>query len=521
MTGEVTYEWLTELLVGEMRKAYPKFDRVQELKAESQGSKPKNQESKIKGYGAYDKILENKKVAHLRGLLKNIVCRPDCPLAYVAPKEGLYVFNGRFYENTGDGAVFMGELVERVLERLNVGEIYRMYGSEKIARSIVKSLESSEIYLYKPNRRYVAFTNGIFDLEKGKLTKFDRTKVPAIILDFAYADPKAHYGACAEKYGVMDNPCKRWDRFIDEVLPNKQFQKAFHCFCGLLLADRDTIKVEYMACIHGPGSNGKSVLAECVAKVFGKEYYSTFTPHQLFKQGSNSMFCVADLAGKILNLTGDLDKADFSSGEFKSFVSGEDVRAREPYGRKFRFIKPPLMMCCTNSLPRTSDDSQGYHRRILPIASTTKMYSGAERDTGLTHKLTQPDARCYIFSWIYSGYKQVRSNNWDIPIGEEVQRAIEYAMNNSNSMRLWWNSGECKWRKPKADEEGEWVLLNKVIYAAYVDWCHDCNEKPFDITDFGRMLHSLGYSKKAGNVRRMGNGTEYRVKIKEIEEIKD
>lgn len=501
MTGETTYNYLADLLTEEMRKAYPNFDKPG------------------KGYGAYDKILENKKVAHLRGLLKNIVCRPDSPLAYTAPKEGVYVYNGRFYENTGDGAIFLSELVERVLERLNVGEIYRMYGAEKIARSIVKSLESSDIYLYKPNRRYVAFTNGVFDLERGRLTKFDRTKVPAIILDFAYAEPKTHYAACGEKYGITNNPCKRWDTFINEVLPNKQFQKAFQCFCGLLLADRDAIKVEYMACVYGPGSNGKSVLAESVAKVFGKEYYSTFTPRQLFKQGSNSMFCVADLDGKILNLTGDLDKADFSSGEFKSFVSGEDVRAREPYGRKFRFVKPPLMMCCTNVLPRTSDDSQGYHRRILPIASTTKIYSGAERDTGLTFKLTQPDARCYIFSWIYTGYRRVRDNNWDIPIGEDVAKAVEYAMNSSNSMRLWWNGGDCKWRKPRPDEEGEWVSLKKDVFASYKRWCEDCNEEPFNINDFGRMLRSLGFSKGNGLVRRMGDGYEYKMKIKEPEQI--
>ncbi|MDE5886700.1 MAG: hypothetical protein K2H46_03830, partial [Muribaculaceae bacterium] len=88
MTGEGTYEWLAGLLTSEMRKAYPNFSKNQ------------------KGYGAYDKILENKKVAHLRGLLKNIVCKPDCPLAYMSPRVGMYVYNGCFYENVGEGAVF-------------------------------------------------------------------------------------------------------------------------------------------------------------------------------------------------------------------------------------------------------------------------------------------------------------------------------------------------------------------------------------------------------------------------------
>ncbi len=109
MIGEESYSYLTDVLETEMRKAYKGF--------------------KDKSYGSYDKVLEAKKVAHLRGLIKTIICNPENPLIFTSPRGGIYIYNGKFCENVGDGVVFLTELVERVLVRLNVGEMYRMYGT--------------------------------------------------------------------------------------------------------------------------------------------------------------------------------------------------------------------------------------------------------------------------------------------------------------------------------------------------------------------------------------------------------
>lgn len=458
-------------------------------------------------------LIDLVKEAVCRGKERNILCGED--------SATLYVWKGDGWEEIKDRG-FLSELIERTLRSLEVGLMYQQNSSPRIARSCMETLQSSEEYLYKPNRRYVAFTNGVFDLgngkEKGRLRPFSREFVPAIVLDIPYANPKQHYVDCSNRYGIADNPCKLWERFIKEVMPNKEFREAFQSFCGALLADRDELKIEYMCCVHGPGSNGKSVLVETISKVFGKRYYSAFTPKQLFSQGTSSMFCMADLDGKIVNLVGDLDSnSDFSGGAWKSFVSGEDVRVRSPYERKYRWVKPPLMMCCTNEMPRSKDDSHGNHRRILPIASTEVRYEGDKRDTQLTHKLTTADARTFIFSWIYEGYKRVMANKGDIPLGEEVLRAIETMQNERNSMRLWWFGGECPWRKSKGDEKAEWVYLSE-IYRKYKDWCKEYNERPFHSNDLGRMISSLGFSKDEGNKRSMSKGTQYLVARKDSNE---
>lgn len=100
------------------------------------------------------------------------------------------------------------------------------------------------------------------------------------------------------------------------------------------------------------------------------------------------------------------------------------------------------------------------------------------------------------------------------PLGEEVLRAIEQMQNERNSMRLWWFSGECPWRKSKGDEKAEWVYLSE-IYRKYTLWCKDYNEREFYSNDLGRMISSLGFSKDEGNKRSMSKGTQYLVARKD------
>ena len=76
--------------------------------------------------------------------------------------------------------------------------------------------------------------------------------------------------------------------------------------------------------------------------------------------------------GAIANFTDDMKQTNISSSGFKSFASGEKFQARHPYGHKIFKVKAPPLLCCANSLPTTTDDSWGYHRRILPIYSSTE-----------------------------------------------------------------------------------------------------------------------------------------------------
>lgn len=493
MVSQTLYSYLSECYAEAMRKAY----------AEDLGKVCKEKE--LQGYGKYDRAFRDYREGHLWALFDKVMCGSKVRMI-LSDKVGmnLYAYNGKWWERI-DTDNFMKELVKRTFKELAVGVKY-MSSCDRIARELQSTVKSSDEYLYKPNRRYIAFANGVFDLKDGKLKGHDSKYVTDIVLDIDYKSEKE----CNMQFR---DTCKLWDNFIcsdNGVFSNNRHVAAdFQAYCGAFLMDREVFKFEYMACVHGPGSNGKSVLMDTVSGVFGEEYYSTFTPTQLFKEGTNSSFCVSDLEGKLLNIVGDLDKSDFSGGTFKRFISGEKIRAREPYGRAFRFIKPPLMICCANEFPETEDDSEGHHRRLLPFESTRKMWTEKDKDPNLTAKLTTPEARTYIFNWIYKGYRRIVNNGGRLPLSDFTINAQERLKANANSMRRWFADSE--WDVPANYADGFWKPL-KEMYAEYKAYCE---ANFYDVRrnyDLSQMLQSKGIER-----RRLSSGVNFRISRKEVE----
>jgi phage/plasmid-associated DNA primase len=274
----------------------------------------------------------------------------------------------------------------------------------------------------------------VFDIVQGKLREFNIKYCTDIVLDIAYKDSKQCY---------IDNTaqCKLWDKKIAEIIPNKEMRDAFKMFCGTFLIKRNELKVEYICYLIGSGSNGKSVVASAIAGVFGERYFGRFTPYDLFRS-TDAKVNMAALDGKIGNLTDDLEDKDISGGAFKRFISGEKFQARRLYSEPI-LVQAPVMLCCTNTMPDTADDSYGHHRRQLPIYTTLKQFRDYDTDAScvkdpyLTQKLTTPEARQYIFNWIYEGYKMIMRNGGNIVLGKSVLDAQEALKADSSPARRW------------------------------------------------------------------------------------
>ncbi|MDE6536075.1 MAG: hypothetical protein K2K82_08735 [Muribaculaceae bacterium] len=423
----------------------------------------------------------------------------------------LYAYNGAYFEQIGVRAEkFMAELVKRTMRTLQIGSLYVQSCPEKIARAVVSTLTSSDEYLYKPDKRYIAFQNGIFDLDNGKLKAFSIKYRPYIALDVDYADAKTLYKDYSDTYGNTweKNPAKLWERKIDEIIPNKDMQDAFQQFCGSLLIDREKVRVEYICYLVGSGSNGKSVVASAIAGVFGDEFFSRFSLKQLFKD-SDARVNIAALEGKICNLIGDLEAKDVQGGgDFKRAVSGEKFQGRRNYKDPITVQFPPLL-CCTNELFESQDDSWGYHRRQLPIYTTKRQWTEEDKDPMLTQKLTTPDARRYIFTWIYDGYKKILRNNGNIKLGDDVINAQRMLQDHANSARSWWSDNNYVVAKPEEKKDPRWRPLKNLYheYCAYT--AEQGYEKAMKSTEVSAMLKSMGCTTDNGTMRRVSTGMEY------------
>lgn len=498
MVKSETYKHLTQYLSEAMEKEF------------AATRKPEYRTKTLVGLGRNGKAWSSWVETLLTDLFEQFLCL-DKEKRVLVGEDGstLYAYNGAFFEQIDVKAEkFMAELVKRTMRALKIGSMYVQKCPSDIARSVVSTLTSSDEYLYKPDRRYIAFENGIFDIEKGSLKKFNIKYRPFIALDLEYLDEKECYKAGADEYGVGDNPCKLWETKIKEIIPNNDARDAFQQFCGSLILNREAVKVEYICYLVGTGSNGKSVVASTIANVFGDKFFSRFSLRQLFKDG-DARVNIAALDGKICNLIGDLEAKDVNSGgDFKRAISGEWFQGRKNYKDPIMVKFPPLL-CATNELPESADDSWGYHRRQLPIYTTTRQWTEEDKDPYLTQKLSVPLARMYVFLWIYAGMKKILRNNGNIILGEDVVKAQKVLQNHANSARAWWADAGYVVIEESEKKDPRWRPLRD-LYQEYCTYATDQGyEKPMKNRDVSGMLKSLGYSKEKGNIRRMPSGDEY------------
>lgn len=480
MTNEKTYKFVTDWLI---ESVCPRYEGSEIEKYAHGGHKP------LKGI-----------ISSLWALFDDAIATDKLRRIRYADKQ-LYCFNGEYYE--GVSKDFLEEVVLRVLIGLDVSSAYRLTAPCQIAQQCLKRIACSENYEFKPNRRYIAFTNGVFDVKDGKLKAFDARYCTDLVLDFPYMTQKELNIESAKDEGHhwQTNHAKLWCQKLDEIIPNKSLQGDFQQFCGSLLLNRDDFKTEYLCFLFSNGANGKSTVANAVAGVFGDKYVSTFSPQEIFCQGSSSQFVINEMDGKILNLCDDLDyEKTFASGRMKGFVSGEKLTGRGLYSSEFRKVQPPMMLSCTNGFPYTVDDSWGYHRRQMVITCTDQLPKEVDRE--LSAKLRTDVARQQIFLWMYEGAKRVMRQK-GIELSGDCKDAMLTRRSDSSPMRIW--ATEMRFVKAAAidNKDPRWYKLTD-LYAMYRAYCAEGGYKAeADARKVSAMLVSMGCEKKNLN----GNGT--------------
>lgn len=430
------------------------------------------------GWGENDNKPVKKSEAELQDMFENYIYKNSSGYFLYNHTGTIWVYNGKHYEMVTKES-FLKEVIKQTLEKLNVGMVYQKFSPKRIAEECVSSMENRQEEWFEADRRYIVFNNGVFDVKEGVLKEFSMEYKTDIVLDIDY-DPEARSAL--------------WEEKLVEILPYEESRLDFQMWCGALLNNREEYKMELACFILGPGSNGKSVIAEAVTEVFGSVYFRKFQPDQLLKDNSR-MFNLAALQGAIANFCGDMKKENISSTGFKSFVSGEEFEARHPFGRVVFKVKAPMLLCCANEMPPTTDDSWGYHRRILPIQSTTRQRNDKDADASLTNKLKTKEIRKAIFNWIYDGYKMFVANGGKIMISEATKALQLELRDDSNSVRRWIRDmGLIKVEKEFSSSDSSWKLL-KDWYADYKKYCLDFGDsQPQNTKSISRIFREKGFT---------------------------
>ena len=409
-----------------------------------------------------------------------------------------YMFNGRFFE-FAESVDVLYEIIRRVMDRCNVGIVYQMSPAKRIGDFVLESMRAEPACRFSPDRRYVAFRNCVLDMETGMVHPHDYKYCTDIVLNFDYNK---------EARSAL------WDKVLVQTVPDEGMRSALQQFCGAFLINRQKHKFEYICFVVGDGRNGKSVICKAIANIFKNEdkngnrvtyCVTTFSPDQLFDTGTQGDYKLAEVQGKIMNYCDDVTDAAFSNGKFKQFVSGSEFIGRSPYSKQMtRVTKVPIMLCCANRIPNTTDDSDGYYRRFLIVNCPNKV-DERDIDTQLEAKLEANDVRSAIFNWMLEGRSELMKNNCKIKMSESVIEMKEDMKADSNSARRWIREFGMK----PGYKEYEWKSLKEWM-GIYKQYCADYSEQAKTAKSVAKIFDDMGFAKK-----RTGKGTWYCIAYEE------
>lgn len=123
--------------------------------------------------------------------------------------------------------------------------------------------------------------------------------------------------------------------------------------------------IERIICLHGSGSNGKSVYRSILRKLIGEKNTCSTSLEQL----TRSRFETAKLYKKLLCEMGETNLSKIENTQvLKRLVSGKDLVGGEWKNKKpFDFLNYAKLIISTNNLPPTDDKTDGFYRKWLIV----------------------------------------------------------------------------------------------------------------------------------------------------------
>lgn len=329
---------------------------------------------------------------------------------------------------------------------------------------------------FKLTRRKIIFNNCVLDTDTMQVSPFSPEHHVINKLNYDY-DPDAQ--------------CPKWNKFLEEVLPDTESRESFQDFLGLAYCDRVKYKIERFMILIGKGSNGKSVVYETITSVVGEDNTSTYEISDLLT-GNSKDYNIASIDGKTINYCSELKNKEVSGEAIKKLISGEPIQARHIYRDPFMVRNLPLLIANGNELPPTSDHTKGFFRRlhIIPFNVTIP-----DEKQNLSLHTELKEELPGILNWILVGRRRIEKNGFKISESEAVKDAVHKYKIDSNSILKFLEEVEyC--HSPLYKNHPPEEISASDFYQKYKNYCHESGNVPFSLVKFGEKLVEEGYNKK-------------------------
>lgn len=349
---------------------------------------------------------------------------------------------------------------------------------------------------------------GIEGIYRNALRNYDSLRpgffsfaAPGVLLEngFARVDANgAHVEAFSSEHRARYSLSFRYDDNAD-VKPWADFMRGLfrddadadqkvHALQEFVGATLVGIAPQYARCavLTGSGANGKSTFIEIVSKLFPPHLVTSVSPQQWAKD-----YYASRLRDSMLNACNEMPESDILSSEvFKSVVTGEPITARDPYKAPYQFKPRCGHLFACNTLPGTTDHTQGFWRRFLVVEFTRNF--AAEPDVRTKSDVVREIVAQLpaVLLWaLHGAARLIRNGSYTIPASHG--EAVGQWRTETNSVAAWVAGDDYE----PSLIDSDWVRAGRA-YDDYAAWCKANGMMPVSSIKFTRRLLALGVHKK-------------------------
>lgn len=260
----------------------------------------------------------------------------------------------------------------------------------------------------------VCFTNGTLDTKTKTLRPWDSDDQILHQLDFDWSDKS-------------ESPV--YDKFIEWVFGGDE--KAINCFeeyAGLTLVD--DIRFQKMLYLIGPGSNGKSTLANLISAMHDPNAVSNVPITSLDDERM-----ITSLVGKLVNISSEQSRLNMVSDDIlKRITGGDPVSIRRLYAEvENKVILKVRFLCVANDMPATNDSSYAMRRRLM-ILECPNIIKENEADPDLFEKLLN-ERPGIMRRWVEGLIRLRKRGRFAEP--ESSKQAVDAYLRENDSVAQW------------------------------------------------------------------------------------
>lgn len=353
-------------------------------------------------------------------------------------QDGIYVYGQKFIES---------EMI-KYIPNLN-----RSKRAEVITYLDILIGKNSEM----SDARYIAFRNGIYDIEEDEFGPFSPDFIITNKIDYDY-DPDAYY--------------EPTDKVLDKLsCGDKEIRMLLEEVIGYTMYRRNELRKAFI--LLGDKSNGKSTYLDMIETLLGDANTSALDLNEL-----GDRFKTAELFGKLANIGDDIGD-DFiqNPAVFKKLTSGDRLNAERKGQDPFDFNNYAKMLFSANNIPRIKDKSGAVISRLVIIPFNASFSrDDPDFDPHIKYKLRRDESMQYLIKLGIQGLLRVLDNN-GFTTSKKIQKELDEYEEMNNPILLFF----------KEDIKIENESTN-TVYRKYTEFCLANSFTPMSNIEFSKQV---------------------------------